>query len=226
MSLETYLLLHQAKTIIPDSRGSTHGIGRDEVLNAGAVAAKKHPLGHTLFLAENGDEKSLNTLIEHAKAEFPDLFDEVVSVAMGKPTSDQWARLVRAHPLYSRERKRAGVMQSKAKLAERKGNIQKRDELLAQAEHTKTYAIERCKREILATGSCPACRGDGMQLRKMSTCPTCKGTGKIIPDDASIRRLYGDEVYAKFRNVVESLLFEKTDWIKRFYSQINCEKCS
>ncbi|WP_024873137.1 hypothetical protein [Tolumonas lignilytica] len=225
MSLETYLLLHQAKTVATDSRGSSHGIGRDEILHAGAVAALKYPIGHHLFLAENGDEKSLLALIQFANEHLPELTEEVVAVAMGKPTTEQWNRLVRAHPRYERERKRADKIKSQAKFVLRKGDEGEAERLTKIAEKVKSDAVAHCRKDILSTGSCPSCRGDGIAVRRKTTCVTCRGTGKIIPDDASIKRIHGDEVYAKFRKVVESMLFDKSDWVRMYYRQINCEKC-
>ena len=42
--LELYMRLFESPSVNFESRGSVHGIGRDEVLGAAAVATKKHPL--------------------------------------------------------------------------------------------------------------------------------------------------------------------------------------
>ena len=223
--LEMYLRLHQARSVNNEScRGSSHSIGRDEVLNAGAMAAKNHPVGHWLILAESGDEKSLFDLIEWVKPQLPELYDEAISVAMGKPTSGQLRKLVYAHPRYQRERRRAAEITAKAKHLSAKGDGIKATELDVQASQVMTAAIIHCQMDIISHGHCPKCRGTGVTERKHESCPVCGGSGKIIPDYKSIQKKHGDDIYNAFIRLVDQLQFERSDWLRMFNRFVSAEK--
>lgn len=225
MSLEIYLKLHEARTVSSEVRGSSHGLGREEVLGAATMAAHKFPYGHTLFLAENGDEKSLLKLKVLAQKELPGYEEDLVLAVTGRPIKAQLDQLIRQHPNYDRERRRASEIKAKAKHLARSGNQDKADDLYAQADEVILKAIERCKREILSTGKCPKCHGTGKMERKHDDCPVCRGLGKIFPD-TSFFSVISEVTHKKFNELYDMLMIQKSEWIRCYFDYLSQEKAA
>ena len=224
--LELYMRLFEARSVNFESRGSIHGIGRDEVLGAAAVATKKHPLGNRVVLAEMGDQHSLSELDSWAATIIPGLSGALVSVVMGRPLPGQLERFVYASPRYDRARREARVYRRKADHAEKKGDIDEvaRCKLLAKklTDEARAHVIEN----IMKSGKCPKCRGTGVTERKGQQCPVCNGTGGVIPDMREISKSHGAEVYHTFARLVDTMQIDRNEWVNVFMRQITKEKAA
>ena len=224
--LELYLKLYEARSVNFESRGSIHGIGRDEVLGAAAAAAKRHPLGNRVILAEMGDAHSLSELDKWAATILPELSSTLVSVVMGRPLPGQLERFVYASPRYDRARREARVYHSKADHAAKKGDEEEvaRCKRLAKklTDEARAHVIEN----IMTNGKCPKCRGTGVTERKNHQCPACHGRGSVIPDITEINKTHGAEVGVLFARLVETLQIARSEWVKEFMRQIQREKAA
>lgn len=224
--LELYMRLFEARSVNFESRGSVHGVGRDEVLGAAAVATKKHPLGNCVVLAEMGDQHSLSELDNWAATIIPGLSGALVSVVMGRPLPGQLERFVYASPRYDKARREARVYRSKADHAEKKGDIDEvaRCKLMAKklTDEARAHVIEN----IMKSGKCPKCRGTGVTERKGDQCPACHGRGGVIPDIAEINKTHGAEVGALFARLVDTLQIDRNEWVNSFMQQIFKERAA
>ena len=224
--LELYMRLFEARSVNFESRGSVHGIGRDEVLGAAAVATKKHPLGNRVVLAEMGDQHSLSELDDWAATIIPELSGALVSVVMGRPLPGQLERFVYASPRYDLARRKARVYHEKADHAEKKGDEEEvaRCKRLAKklTDEARAHVIEN----IMTSGKCPKCRGTGVTERKGQQCPVCNGTGGVIPDMREIQKEYGDERYNQFVKLADTMQVERSEWVNSFMRQIFKERAA
>ena len=225
--LELYMRLFEARSVNFESRGSAHGIGRDEILGAAATATKQHPLGNRIVLAEMGDAHSLTELDSWASTIIiPGLSDKVVSVVMGRPLPAQLDKLVYASPLYDRARRKAREYHVLAEYHDKKGDTAEvaRYKKLAKdiTDKEKAKVIE----SILTSGKCPKCRGTGVTERKGDQCPVCNGTGGVIPDMREIQREHGDERYRQFVKLADTMQIERNEWVNVFMRQITKEKAA
>ena len=224
--LELYMRLFEARSVNFESRGSVHGIGRDEVLGAAAVATKAHPVGNLIVLAEMGDAHSLTELDSWASTIIPGLSDKVVSVVMGRPLPAQLEKLVYASPRYDRARRKAREYHVLADHHAKKGDAAgvARYKQLAKdiTDKEKAKVIE----SILTSGKCPKCRGTGVTERKNQQCPICNGTGGTLPDVREISKSHGAEVYHAFVRLVGTMQVDRSEWINEFMRQIIREKAA
>ena len=224
--LELYMRLFESPSVNFESRGSVHGIGRDEVLGAAAVATKKHPLGNRMVLAEMGDQHSLSELDNWAATIIPGLSGALVSVVMGRPLPGQLERFVYASPRYDRARREARVYRRKADHAEKKGDEEEvvRCNRLAKklTDEARAHVIEN----IMKSGKCPKCRGTGVTERKGDQCPACHGRGGVIPDLAEINKTHGAEVGSLFARLVDTLQIDRSEWVNSFMQQIFKERAA
>ena len=224
--LELYMRLFESPSVNFESRGSIHGIGRDEVLGAAAVATKKHPLGNRVVLAEMGDQHSINEIDRWAATIIPGLSGALVAVVMGRPLPGQLDKMVYASPRYDRARRKARVYHEKADHAEKKGDEEEvsRCKRLAKklTDEARAHVIEK----IMTSGKCPKCRGTGVTERKGQQCPVCNGTGGVIPDMREIQRSSGDERYKQFVKLADNMQVERSEWINVFMRQIQRERAA
>lgn len=224
--LELYMRLFEARSVNFESRGSVHGIGRDEVLGAAAVATKKHPLGNRVVLSEMGDQHSLSELDRWAATIVPSLSGALVSVVMGRPLPGQLERFVYASPRYDRARREARVYHSKADHAAKKGDEEEVSRCKRLAKKLTDDARAHVIENIMTSGKCPKCRGTGITERKGQQCPVCNGTGGVIPDMREIQKEYGDERYSQFVKLAYNMNVERNEWVNAFMQQINKEKAA
>lgn len=225
--LEMYLKLHAARTVSTEPRGKLHGkLGRDEILAAGAHAGKLHPMGHEMVLAEDGDERAIKSLLAWAAGVLPELAEDLIAVALERPTSRQLTSLIKNHdPRYDRARRQAAKLNALATHAEKKGQITEAERYRQQARQVLADADAHSRRTIISTGKCPRCRGTGQAIRAVvGTCPACNGAGAVLPTMAHIKQRYGAEVASQFTRAVTALQVAQGEWIRAFRAQINREK--
>lgn len=224
--LELYVRLFEARSVNFESRGSVHGIGRDEVLGAAAVATKKHPLGNRVVLSEMGDQHSLSELDSWAATIIGGLSQKLVAVVMGRPLPTQLDKMVYASPRYDRARRKARVYHEKADHAAKKGD----EEEVSRCKHLAKKLTDEARAHvidnIMTSGKCPKCRGTGITERKGQQCPVCNGTGGVIPDMREIQKEYGDERYSQFVKLAYNMNVERNEWVNAFMQQINKEKAA
>ena len=222
--LELYMRLFEARSVNFESRGSAHGIGRDEILGAAATATKQHPLGNRIVLAEMGDAHSLTELDSWASTIIPGLSDKVVSVVMGRPLPAQLDKLVYASPRYDRARRKAKEHHVLAEHYAKKGDEEEAARHKYLAKKITDEAREHVTNSILTSGKCPKCRGTGVTERKGDQCPACHGRGGVIPDLAEINKTHGAEVGNLFTHLVDTLNLDRTEWVSQFMWQLTKEK--
>ena len=104
---EMYLRLYEARTVSYLPLPNAGVLGREEVINAAAIATKQHPLGDRMVLAEMGDQHSLLELSRWAETALPHLGDDVIMVALGRPLPSQLEQLIKVSPRYVRASKKA-----------------------------------------------------------------------------------------------------------------------
>ena len=222
--LELYMHLFEARSVNFESHGSVHGIGRDEVLGAAAVATKQHPLGNRVVLAEMGDQHSINELDCWAATIIPSLSGALVSVVMGRPLPGQLERFVYASPRYDRARRSARKYHVLADHYAKKGDGKEVIRYKAMAKEVTDTARQRVIDDIMTNGKCPKCRGTGVTQRKGEQCPACFGRGGVIPDIKEIHRTHGAEVGNLFAHLVDMHNLDRTEWINQFMRQLTKEK--
>lgn len=225
--LEIYLDLHSARTVSFDARGRSHkSLSRDEILGAGAKAARLHPLGHFMILADDGDEHAIKELAKWAETLLPELCSDVVAAALGRPTTGQLNHMIRNHhPRYDRARRKAAILTAGAIHADKSGKPEEAERQRKSAAHILAVADAQCKAEILSSGKCPRCRGTGVMMRdKVTPCPACGGSGSVVPQLGFVLRKYGAEVSNRFTHMVDELQMAKSDWLQAFSAQISREK--
>ena len=222
--LELYMRLFEARSVNFESRGSIHGIGRDEVLGAAAAATKRHPLGNRVILAEMGDAHSLSKLDDWAAAILPELSGTLVSVVMGRPLPGQLERFWLASPRYDRARRSARKYHVLADHYAKKGDEKEVIKYKAMAKEVTDTARQRVIDDIMTNGKCPKCRGTGVTQRKGEQCPACFGRGGVIPDIKEIHRTHGAEVGNLFAHLVDMHNLDRTEWINQFMRQLTKEK--
>ena len=224
--LELYMRLFESQSVNFESRGSAHGIGRDEILGAAAVATKQYPLGNRVVLAEMGDQHSITELDRWASIIIPGLSDKVVSVVMGRPLPAQLEKMVYASPRYDRARRKAREYHVMAEHHAKKGDTAEvaRYKQLAKdiTDKEKAKVIE----SILTSGKCPKCRGTGVTERKNQQCQVCNGTGGTLPDMREISKSHGAEVYHTFVRLVDTMQVDRNEWCNVFIRQISKEKAA
>ena len=224
--LELYMRLFESPSVNFESRGSIHGIGRDEVLGAAAVATKKHPLGNRVVLAEMGDQHSLLELDSLASTIIGGLSQKLVAVVMGRPLPTQLDKMVYASPRYDRARRKAKEHHVLAEHYAKKGDEEEVAKHKYLAKKITDEAREHVTNSILTSGKCPKCRGTGVTERKGQQCPVCNGTGGVIPDMREIQRSSGDERYKQFVKLADNMQVERSEWIKVFMRQIQRERAA
>ena len=222
--LELYMRLFEARSVNFESHSSVHGIGRDEVLGAAAVATKRHPLGNRVILAEMGDAHSLSELDRWAATILPELSGTLVSVVMGRPLPGQLERFWLASPRYDRARRSARKYHVLADYYAKKGDEKEVIKYKAMAKEVTDTARKHVIDDIMTNGKCPKCRGTGVTQRKGKQCPTCFGLGGVIPDIKEIHRTRGVEVGNLFAHLVDTLNLDRTEWVRRFTWQLTKEK--
>lgn len=224
--LEFYLKLYNAKSTSYSSHGCSHSIGREEVLGAAAESAHKHPLGHAMFMAENGDREFCEQLAEWAGSILPEHAADIVMVAIGRPLPNMMSSLIRQSPRYDREQRRSKIIKSQAAHLREVGCGKQAVELMRNAATVMQCAITRIEREILEQGRCPRCHGTGIAERKGTACHVCHGSGKTIPDLARMKSQLSKEEYHQFVHLVELLQSEQGEWERGFLIQIRLEKAA
>ena len=225
--LELYLKLHESRTVNYDPRGRHHSkIGREEVLAAGGKAAHQHPLGHYMVLADDGDEHAIKELANWAKSLLPELHEDVIAVALGRPTTKQLHYLIHNHhPRYDRARRKAVILTATAKHLDKTNKTAEAAQKRQEAEQLLARESAHCKAEILSSGKCPRCRGTGVMTRnKVTKCHACEGSGNVVPQLGFILRKYGADVSAQATHLIDELQAAKSDWLQAFYAQISREK--
>lgn len=222
--LELYMRLFEARTVNFESRGSIHGIGRDEVLGAAATATKRHPLGNRVILAEMGDAHSLSELDKWAATILPELSETLVATLMGRPLPGQLERFVYASPRYDRARRKAKEHHVLAEHYAKKGDKEEVIRYKSMAKEVTDTARQRVIDDIMTNGKCPKCRGTGVTQRKGEQCPTCFGLGGVIPDIKEIHRTHGVEVGNLFAHLVDMLGLDRTEWVSEFMWQLGKER--
>ena len=222
--LELYMRLFESPSVNFESRGSIHGIGRDEVLGAAATATKRHPLGNRVVLAEMGDQHSLSELDSWAATIIGGLSQKLVAVVMGRPLPTQLDKMIYASPRYDRARRKARVYHEKADHAAKKGD----EEEVSRCKHLAKKLTDEARahviENIMTNGKCPKCRGTGVTERKNHQCPACHGRGGVIPDIKEIHRTHGVEVGNLFAHLVDTLNLDRTEWVRRFAWQLTKER--
>ena len=222
--LELYMRLFEAQSVNFESRGSIHGIGRDEVLGAAAAATKLHPLGNRVILAEMGDAHSITVLDNWAAALLPSLSETLVATLMGRPLPGQLERFWLASPRYDSARRSARKYHGLADHYAKKGDEKEVIRYKAMAKEVTDTARKHVIDDIMTNGKCPKCRGTGVTQRKGKQCPTCFGLGGVIPDIKEIHRTRGVEVGNLFARLVDTLNLDRTEWVRRFTWQLTKEK--
>lgn len=223
---ELYLSLYEPRTVSLLPRGSTHGIGREEILGAAAAAKAKHPLGDRMVLAEMGDQHSITELADWAKGILPDLYQEVVAVALGRPLPEQLESLIKVSPRYVREYARARKLRAESTHQHKCGHHHNGDKLELEADAVQYAAHEHCKRKILSSGKCPRCNGTGRMERKDEPCPICHGTSNVLPTVKGILQKHGPEIYSQFVRLVDIMQMDKSDWMRLFARQVGEERAA
>ena len=224
--LELYMRLFESPSVNFESRGSIHGIGRDEVLGAAAVATKKHPLGNRVVLAEMGDQHSITELDRWAATIIGGLSQKLVAVVMGRPLPTQLDKMVYASPRYDRARRKAKEHHVLAEHYAKKGDEEEAARHKYLAKKITDEAREHVANSILTSGKCPKCRGTGVTERNGDQCPVCNGTGGVIPDTREIQRSSGDERYKQFVKLADNMQVERSEWINVFMRQIQRERAA
>ena len=224
--LELYMRLFESPSVNFESRGSIHGIGRDEVLGAAAVATKKHPLGNRVVLAEMGDQHSLSELDNWAATIIGGLSQKLVAVVMGRPLPTQLDKMVYASPEYDRARRSAKKYHVLADHYEKKGDLDEVARYKAMAKDVTDKARKKVMERILTNGKCQKCRGTGVAQRKGDQCPVCNGSGGVIPDMREIQKEYGDERYNQFVKLADTMQVERNEWVNSFMQQIFKERAA
>ena len=222
--LELYMRLFEARSVNFESRGSVHGIGRDEVLGAAAAATKRHPLGNRVILAEMGDAHSITVLDNWAAALLPSLSGTLVATLMGRPLPGQLERFVYASPRYDRARRKAKEHHALAAHYAKKGDEEEGVRQKVLAKQVTDEAKARVIDDIMKNGKCPKCRGTGVTQRKGEPCPACAGSGRVIPDISEIHRTHGPEVGNLFAHLVDTHNLDRTEWISEFMRQLTKER--
>lgn len=225
--LELYMRLFEARSVNFESRGRSHkSLSRDEILSAGAKAARRHPLGHFMILADDGDEHAIKELAKWAETLLPELCSDVVAAALGRPTNGQLNHMIRNHhPRYDRARRKAAILTAVAVHADKIGKPEEAERQRQSAAHALAVADAQCKAEILSSGKCPRCRGTGVMMRdKVTPCPACAGSGSVIPQLGFVMRKHGAEVSSRFTHMIDELQMARSDWLQVFYAQISREK--
>ena len=224
--LELYMRLFESQSVNFESRGSAHGIGRDEILGAAAVATKQHPLGNRVVLAEMGDQHSLSELDNWAATIIGGLSQKLVAVVMGRPLPTQLDKMVYASPEYDRARRSAKKYHVLADHYEKKGDLDEVARYKAMAKDVTDKAQKKVMERILTNGKCPKCRGTGVTERKNQQCHVCNGTGGTLPDVREISKSHGAEVYHAFVRLVDTMQVDRSEWIKEFMRQIQRERAA
>ena len=224
--LELYMRLFESPSVNFESRGSIHGIGRDEVLGAAAVATKKHHLGNRVVLAEMGDQHSLSELDNWAATIIGGLSQKLVAVVMGRPLPTQLDKMVYASPRYDRARRKAKEHHVLAEHYAKKGDEDEAARHKYLAKKLTDDAREHVTKGILTSGKCPKCRGTGVTERKGDQCPVCNGTGGVIPDMREIQREHGDERYRQFVKLADTMQVDRNEWVNSFMQQIFKERAA
>ena len=85
-------------------------------------------------------------------------------------------------------------------------------------------AKERVGLEIMETGRCPVCHGTGRRERKQDECPVCQGAGVIYPAAELIGREHGQEIMARVRQVIYSILIDKSECLQVMANRVREEK--
>ena len=222
--LELYMRLFESPSVNFESRGSIHGIGRDEVLGAAAVATKKHPLGNRVVLAEMGDQHSITELDSWAATIIGGLSQKLVAVVMGRPLPTQLDKMIYASPRYDRARRKAKEHHVLAEHYAKKGDEEEAARHKYLAKKITDEAREHVANSILTSGKCPKCRGTGVTERKGDQCPVCNGTGGVIPDTREIQREHGDERYRQFVKLADAMQVDRNEWVNAFMQQIFKER--
>lgn len=224
--LELYMRLFESPSVNFESRGSIHGIGRDEVLGAAAVATKKHPLGNRVVLAEMGDQHSITELDSWAATVIGGLSKKLVAVVMGRPLPTQLDKMVFASPRYDRARRKAKEHHVLAEHYAKKGDEEEAARHKGLAKKITDEAREHVINSIMTSGKCPKCRGTGVTERKGDQCPVCNGTGGTLPDVREISKSHGAEVYHTFVRLVDTIQIDRNEWVNVFMRQITKEKAA
>lgn len=222
--LEFYLKLYNAKSTSYGSRSSSHSVGREEVLGAASISAHLHPLGHAMFMAENGDHSFCEKLEEWVGSILPALATEVVMVAIGRPLPNRMQNLIRQSPRYDRAQRKCKIIKADAAHLRELGKDKEADKLNHAAHTVMQCAIHRVQQDILETGKCPRCHGTGIAERKGTACHVCLGSGKTIPDLAFVKSKLPAEAYHQFVHLVELLQSEQGEWVRGFLIQMRMEK--
>lgn len=222
--LELYMRLFEARSVNFESRGNAHGIGRDEILGAAALATKEHPVGNRIILSEMGDQHSITEMDKWVADTLPGLSDQVIAVVMGRPLPAQLEKLVFSSPYYDRARRKSKEYRVMAAHYEKKGDVKESARFSSLAKEVidkeKTKVIER----ILVSGKCPKCLGAGKSAIKGAQCSVCHGTGGAIPDVKEIGKRYGKEIQDKFVSLVDVMQVDRNEWVNDFMRQINRER--
>ena len=224
--LVLYMHLFEARSVNFESRGSIHGIGRDEVLGAAAAATKRHPLGNRVILAEMGDAHSLSELDRWAATIIGGLSQKLVAVVMGRPLPTQLDKMVYASPRYDRARRKAKEHHVLAEHYAKKGDEEEAAKHKYLAKKITDEARDHVANSILTSGKCPKCRGAGVTERKSEQCPACNGTGVVIPDTREIQREHGDERYRQFVKLADTMQIDRNEWVNSFMRQIFKERAA
>lgn len=226
--LEMILRLFEAKAISLEAMAGRRSgsIGRDEYVAAMLHGARVHPIGWQLILAENGHDSGLAVLMAYLSRAIPNQSAAKMTllVLLGRPLPAQIESLICKSPYWRAERNRAAIVMERAKRAHRAGRDHEYLSLRIEHDAILTAARERIGREIMEAGRCPACHGTGRRERKQDECHVCQGAGVIYPAAELIGREHGQEIMTRARQVIDSILIDKSECLQVMASRVREEK--
>lgn len=203
--------LFEARSVGFEAKGSSNGIGRDEILGAAAIATKAHEIGNRIVLAEMGDEHSLKALAETVAAIVPTLKSGFIAVLMGRPLPKQLEDLIYKHPRYKRERRRSQELRIIADNLAERGKTEEAKTKVSESKSVLEAARVRVREEIMRTGKYPACLGTGLKVRKGDKWPVCQGLGTVPPNLDELRKTLPHELYERFTDALYKFTVERQE---------------
>jgi len=228
MSVEMLTKLFNAQSVMfTDAHGRNHGMSREAYIAAATIAAKAHPAGYQMVLADNSvDDLSLEWLLSHLTAKLgkPELATLALLIALGRPLPAQIDGLVAKHPRYDKARREARLLAEQAKRAHRAGKELEYKRLSEQRTDLLRLTRDDCASEIMQTGRCPVCGGTGKRRRADDECHVCHGSGKVIPALSLVGRLFGSEAQQAVERAVEHLQMEQGEFCRALLKQEAMER--
>lgn len=220
--VEMALRLFSPRGMLPDSLQGVSVMTRELILGALQVAAKSNPLGlHYLMANHLLDEAAWRALSEHFTARLGEQgAAAALSLLLRRPLPAQMDSLVRAHPLYDSERRRAAVLMERSRRAKRHRKRLEARKLKEERDSILAAARERCMTDILQTGRCPKCQGTGRRPKVGDECPLCFGTGRVIPDRALVQQTLGHALCQLVEQEVDAVLVQASELSAQMKKQV------